>query len=339
MMNVREASAVLDSWAQGVGPARHGEVLIVDLDNQAAVPLTLPDHLPNVVVGVGTPRRTGVEKGVDVALTLTADAPRPWVTVEDVAEMIGLISTTAKESPLAAATYVQVLRSGGGMSVGQGLLLESLAYSTLQAGPEFRSWLATRPPVQPSLSPDPVLVFRQGSQLSVVFNRPEVHNAYNAAIREQLCDALAIALSDPSVEKVVLSGAGPSFCSGGDLAEFGTAADPASAHLIRFGRSPGRLLARFSDRVLARLHGFCVGSGIEIPAFAGRIQARPDTVFQLPELSMGLIPGAGGTVSLPRRIGRQRTAWLGLTGRRIGTALALKWGLIDEILPPQGTGL
>jgi enoyl-CoA hydratase/carnithine racemase len=339
MMSVGEATPLLDGWAQSLRPTGYGDVVVIDLDDDRGGSLALPDHLPNVVVGVGTPRRNGSEAGVDVALTLDHDAPRPWVTVNDMTEMLGLISSTVKGCPLASAMFVQVLRSGAGMSVGQGLLLESLAYSTLQAGPEFRAWLATRTPLEPSDSPDSVLVSRHGSQLSVVLNRPQVHNAYNAAIREQLCDALAVALSDPSVEEVILSGAGPSFCSGGDLSEFGTAADPASAHLIRFGRSPGRLLARLSGRVTAHLHGFCVGSGIEIPAFAGRIQAHPETLFQLPELSMGLIPGAGGTVSLPRRIGRQRTAWLGLSGRRIGAGLALKWALIDEILPTPDTGL
>jgi enoyl-CoA hydratase/carnithine racemase len=59
--------------------------------------------------------------------------------------------------------------------------------------------------------------------------------------------------------------------------------------------------------------------------------ARPDTVIGLPEVSLGLIPGAGGTVSLPRRIGRHRTAWLALTGRTIDAATARAWGLVDEI--------
>ena len=72
-----------------------------------------------------------------------------------------------------------------------------------------------------------------------------------------------------------------------------------------------RLLAACAERVHAELHGTCLGAGIELPAFAGRVVAWPDTTFRLPEVAMGLVPGAGGTVSLPRRIGRQRTAWLG----------------------------
>jgi enoyl-CoA hydratase/carnithine racemase len=60
------------------------------------------------------------------------------------------------------------------------------------------------------------------------------------------------------------------------------------------------------------------------------VRVRPDACFSLPELAMGLVPGAGGTVSLPRRIGRHRTAWLALTGATIDAATALDWGLADE---------
>jgi enoyl-CoA hydratase/carnithine racemase len=80
------------------------------------------------------------------------------------------------------------------------------------------------------------------------------------------------------------------------------------------------------------LHGACAGSGIELPAFAGSVAARPGTRIWLPELAMGLIPGAGGTVSLPRRIGRGRTAWMALSGRPVDVPTALEWGLVDREL-------
>ena len=81
------------------------------------------------------------------------------------------------------------------------------------------------------------------------------------------------------------------------------------------------------------MHGACVGAGTELPAFAAHVLARPDATFQLPEVPMGLIPGAGGTVSLPRRIGRQRTAYLAITGSAIDAATALAWHLVDRIEP------
>ena len=67
-------------------------------------------------------------------------------------------------------------------------------------------------------------------------------------------------------------------------------------------------------------------------AFAGRVEAAPDATFALPEVAMGLVPGAGGTVSIPGRIGRHRTAWLALTGERIDAPTAREWGLVDEVV-------
>ena len=107
---------------------------------------------------------------------------------------------------------------------------------------------------------------------------------------------------------------------------------PASAHLVRLGRSAAHALHLVADRVTARVHGASVGSGVELAAFAGRVEAAPDATFALPEVAMGLVPGAGGTVSIPARIGRHRTAWLALTGERIDAPTAREWGLVDEVV-------
>ncbi|MDI2132244.1 enoyl-CoA hydratase/isomerase family protein [Yinghuangia seranimata] len=212
-----------------------------------------------------------------------------------------------------------------------GVAAESLAYSALLAGPEFATWRAARPtrPVPPP--PDaPVLVNRTGATLQITLNRPERRNAFGHAVRDALLDALDLVASDPTLH-AELRGTGPSFCSGGGLDEFGTAADPATAHVTRLARSAGLAVHRLRDRVTPHLHGACVGAGIEVPAFAARVVAAPDAWFQLPELSLGLIPGAGGTVSLTHRIGRWRTAWLALTGTRLTADQALGWGLVDAV--------
>ena len=78
-----------------------------------------------------------------------------------------------------------------------------------------------------------------------------------------------------------------------------------------------------------------MGAGIEIAAFASRIVAGPDTTIRLPEVGMGLIPGAGGTASIPRRIGRHRTAYLALTDVSIDAGTAAAWGLVDELAPAR----
>lgn len=236
-------------------------------------------------------------------------------------------------APLAALVLVQLLRRAEGCSIEEGLVAESLAYSTLQAGPEFAAWRAARPaprPPAPAAGPA-VRVQRRGGRLLLTLDRPARRNAFSAEMRDALAEALAVAVSDPSIEEVVLEGEGPAFCSGGDLEEFGTLPDPATAHAVRSTRSVARLLAACASRTRARVQGACVGAGVELPAFAGRVEAREDASFQLPEIAMGLVPGAGGTVSIPRRIGRQRAAWLALSGARIDAPTALAWGLVDAV--------
>ncbi len=95
---------------------------------------------------------------------------------------------------------------------------------------------------------------------------------------------------------------------------------------------PAQYLARRADCYTFRLHGACIGAGIEMPAFAGRLVATKDAYFQLPEVGMGLVPGAGGCVSIPRRIGRQKMNLLAITGMQLPADEARTWGLIDEIV-------
>jgi enoyl-CoA hydratase/carnithine racemase len=243
------------------------------------------------------------------------------------------ILASVERSPLAALALVQLLRHAAKLDVEGALVAESLVYSTLQSGPEFARWLSERSP--PKAGPPPsgpaVLVERSGAHLALTLNRPAKRNAFSARMRDELAEALELVLGDPSIAEVVLRGAGPAFCSGGDLDEFGTLPDPATAHAIRSTRNAGRLLAACAGRVRAEVHGACIGAGIELCAFSGRVVAARDAFFQLPELSMGLVPGAGGTASLPRRIGRQRTAWLALSGARLDAGTALRWGLVDEL--------
>ena len=252
--------------------------------------------------------------------------------VADDAEAQMLIDNIER-APLAAMTLVQVLRATELLPIRQGLLVESMGFATLQAGPEFRAWLATRERARSVGSAGPPLrMERAGSMLTITLARPDRRNALSVEMRDALVEALDLVASDPTIETAVIDGDGPDFCAGGDLAEFGTAPDPATAHAVRSTRLPASALVACRSRVDFRLQGACIGAGAELAAFGRTVIAAADTWFRLPELGFGLIPGAGGCVSLVRRIGRQRTAWLAISGRRIDAATALAWGLVDSVI-------
>ena len=212
--------------------------------------------------------------------------------------------------------------------------MESLAYSMLLASRGFAAWRSATPVRGREEAEAPrVLVEVGDAAIRIALNRPERRNAVDAVMRDALCDALEFAAAHPDQPPVELSGVGPAFSAGGDLDEFGSAGDVGEAHLIRTLRSPARLLHALRDRTTARLHGACVGAGIEVPSAAGRVVARPGAFFRLPEVSMGLIPGAGGTATIPRRIGRQRACWMAISGADVDVETALAWGLVDAVEP------
>lgn len=258
------------------------------------------------------------------------DGPTNADLVLDQQHIEAAVSCIAR-APIAASSLAVLLRGIARSTVTDGLAMESAAYSMLQAGPEFATWRATAQHI-PEVDVGPVVaVERDGDKLLLTLDRPRRHNAISTQLRDELDAALAIAEADNSLTSIVLSGNGPSFCSGGDLAEFGLRSDPATAHVTRLARSPARRIHRLRDRLSAHLHGAAFGGGIELAAFAGHVVAHPDTLIALPEIGLGLIPGAGGTVSLTRRMGRQRTAALALTAKSLDALTALDWHLVDEL--------
>ena len=329
MLSPSELLACLgDPWGRdSYSPLEGNPCLLVDLRQSLPAPWAdglsgLLRELPCPTIGVGPcvdARRTS-----DLAEALDA-------TVDDEQELTAILRNVTAH-PLAAATLVQLLRHNESTSVEAGLHAESLAYATLQGSRDFRAFLSRRSaPITPREDDDPLIATRIGNGLDIVLNRPDRRNAYSAAMRDALFEALRWLEADDSLVLAEIRGKGDCFCVGGDLSEFGMAADPAEAHLIRMSRPVGLLMHRLRHRVEFHVHRACIGSGIELPAFAGRVTATADTFFQLPEITMGLIPGAGGTVSILKRIGRQRMARWALSARRLRARTALAWGLIDAI--------
>ena len=315
---------------------------VVDLDARLlasgapALAAALVDHLgePTLVVlrgpGLAPPPDTRavqqlplvlaaaapVEPTVAAALDLVLEGDRPE----------GLLAGFGR-APVAATAAALLLRVPPA-TWWDGLVRESTTYSMLQGSDEFRRWRDARGPPRPGGDAGPrVRTARHGQVTEVTLTRPDRHNALDVAMRDDLHAAL-----DAAPGPVVLLGAGPSFCSGGDLDEFGTFPDPARAHLVRLSRSLAAQAAGRRDRLVVGLHGACLGAGIELAAFACRVVAADDTRIGLPELGLGLVPGAGGTVSLPCRVGRHRTLALLLYDGTISAPAALGWGLVDEVV-------
>jgi enoyl-CoA hydratase/carnithine racemase len=306
---------------------------VVDLSSAPQRAVASP---PGVLVAYGP---ISDEYWLDTATFTLTEQPctdRRVITVDSVPDTLAELARRCEHWPQASAVCDDVLRcvDPHGATLA-GVVTESLAYSTLQAGPEFTRWLAERGPARMPDIADPVAAQRDENTLRIRLNRPQRHNAFSTDTRAALLEALTVAQLDESVTGIVLSGNGPSFCSGGDLAEFGTFTDPASAHLARTRYSPALMLDELTTRLgracRAEVHGQVLGSGLEMAAFCGWVEAERDSVFGLPELSLGLLPGAGGTVSVTRRIGRWRTAYLVLSGQTIDADLALAWGLVDAV--------
>ena len=307
-----------------VAEGLHAVVVPHDGDNAHTAFDALDDAgaLPIVVIGLAEPgaRPAAPSSVFDLVLDDTTALDTTLATIE--------------RNPVASVSLAVLLRGSARLPIEHALAAESAVYSMLQAGREAVSWRAAHERALPPLSTDPaVLATRDGDALLITLNRPQRHNAFSRDLRDGLCEMLALAVSDDSITSVVLSGNGPSFCSGGDLGEFGTFGDPAAAHQTRLARSAARLTARLAPRLRVHLHGACMGAGIELAAFAAEVVAHPDSSIALPEIWLGLVPGAGGTASITRRVGRQRCAELALGGVAISAATALSWGLIDTISP------
>jgi enoyl-CoA hydratase/carnithine racemase len=272
----------------------------------------------------------------DILLTSAASAPSPWVSVAPNAlhATITDLQRVVDQQPVAAAVVAQVLRMTLALNFDAALLLESLAYSMLQASGPFRAWRAQTPVRTSRVTDDSrVQLTRAGNVLNVRLDRAHARNAVDSRMRDSLVEALELAIADPDTPLVIINGAGPAFCAGGDLNEFGRADDPGVSHLMRTFRSPVKLVHRIRERVHVHVHGACIGAGIEMSAAAAHVSASSDAFFRLPEVAMGLMPGAGGTASIARRIGRHRACFMSLSGRDIDARLALSWRLIDVITP------
>jgi enoyl-CoA hydratase len=171
----------------------------------------------------------------------------------------------------------------------------------------------------------------------ITLNRPQSLNAYNVRMRDELYETLGAVRDDPDVRVVILKGAGEkAFCAGADLAEFLTAPPPVFARRARFERDIWGLFLGIEPPVIAALHGYVLGSGIEMALCCDIRLASDDARFGLPETGLGIIPAAGGSQTLPRAIGRAAALEILTTGRWIDSKEALRLKLVNRVVPRSG---
>ena len=180
-----------------------------------------------------------------------------------------------------------------------------------------------------------LLFTKRGSVAHVSFNRPHLSNAYNVQMRDDFSEAIAVAQLDSDIRSVLITGEGRGFCAGADLTEFGTAPSMVIARRVRWERDIWGQLINLSKPTVAAVHGYCIGSGLEIALLCDIRIAAIGTVFALPEVQLGMIPAAGGTQTLPRAIRLSRALDLLLTNRRIQTYEALSMGLVTRLTSPE----
>jgi len=168
----------------------------------------------------------------------------------------------------------------------------------------------------------------------VTLNRPQALNAYNIKMRDELYQVMGAVRDDAEVEVVIFQGAGEkAFCAGADLTEFLTAPPPVAARQVRWERDLWGLFLSITKPLIAALHGYVLGSGIEIALCCDIRLASEDARFGLPEPGLGIIPAAGGSQTLPRMVGGAAALEVLLSGRWVAADEAYRLRLVNRILP------
>jgi len=185
------------------------------------------------------------------------------------------------------------------------------------------------------MSPFETIIYRKQEAVAyVTLNRPQVLNVYNVRMRDELSEALCAVRDDPEVKVVILHGAGDrAFCAGADLNDFLTAPPPVFARLARWRRDLWGLFLSLPQPLIAALHGFVLGSGLEIALCCDLRIAAEDARFGLPEMGLGFIPAAGATQTLPRAIGRAQALYMLLTSDLLDAPQAQRLGLVNRVVP------
>lgn len=185
------------------------------------------------------------------------------------------------------------------------------------------------------MTESPLLFEKAGNGVAwLTLNRPHALNAMNMAVRDEMWSAMAAVRDDPDIRAVVIRGAGDrAFSAGADISEFGTAPSYVDARRARQERDVWGAMLACTKPLVAAIHGFAFGAGCEMSLLCDIRIASDDATFALPEVTLGYIPSAGGTQTLPRAIPPGIARQMILSGQPIDAAAALRYGLVQRVVP------
>lgn len=179
-----------------------------------------------------------------------------------------------------------------------------------------------------------VRVAREGDVVWLTLDRPERLNAVSLEMRDDLWGALTLLRDDPTVRCTVIHGAGDrAFSAGADITEFGTAPTILDAREARRARDVWGVMSTLSVPLVAALHGFVYGAGLEMSLYCDIRIAAEDARFALPEVTLGYIPSAGGTQTAPRHLRRSDALRLVTSGDPLTATEAFEAGLVHAVVP------
>ena len=186
-----------------------------------------------------------------------------------------------------------------------------------------------------ALTLENLLYEKKGAIAYATLNRPRVLNALNQGTWENLRTAFEDARDDAAVRGVILTGAGDkAFIAGADITELAHVTVVEAEESSRFGQEALDLIENLGKPVIAAVNGFALGAGCETAMACAIRVASENAKFGQPEVTLGLIPGGGGTQRLPRLAGKGRALQLILSGEMISAQEAYRIGLVNEVVPP-----
>ncbi|MGQ4435871.1 MULTISPECIES: enoyl-CoA hydratase/isomerase family protein [unclassified Streptomyces] len=177
----------------------------------------------------------------------------------------------------------------------------------------------------------PVLSERHGRTLVIRLNRPRKYNAFNSEMIQRVTSSLLDVDADPAVRAVIITGAGPAFAAGADISEYASAGSEEFRAFTTRANTMCDTIAGLRLPVIAAVHGLALGGGFEVVLSCDLVVADSGASFGLPEVSLGLMPGWGGTQRLTRHVGINRAKEMIMMGARISAERAHELGIVTHV--------